>query len=484
MAFLEAAPCAAVLLNENGEILASNEGFAELAGVDQPLRLRASLTSFVHPDSLANFLRLLRDVREKSKAAQASVVLRRPVAARLIARRMAGARTRIVVLLLDDTARDREAREREREKQTHLDFIDSVEGIVWEMDCETGRTTYLSKEAERLLGYPASDWHCGNEFRERHLFVEDRERALNEFARAVANRENFVVEYRMIAADRRLVWLRDAVTVREVDGRLKLRGVAVDITERKKAERLAAMASEDLEKRVKDRTAELQWTISELESFSYTLSHDMRAPLRSIQGYAQLIAEARGGEASAETNGFLERIMKSARRLDALVQDVLKFGSLAKGNIDLAKVDLDALVRALVEETPELKEPHTTVEIEGTLAPVLAHEGFLTQCLSNLFGNALKFVTPGVKPRIRVRTERRNENEALLWVEDNGIGIAPEDHLRIFKVFERCHTPQEYEGTGIGLAIVQRAAQRMKGAVGVESAVGRGSKFWIQLMAA
>ena len=172
--------------------------------------------------------------------------------------------------------------------------------------------------------------------------------------------------------------------------------------------------------------------------------------------------------------------MLNARRLDALVQDVLKYSGLAKTPVEIRALDLDLLVRSIVEESLPLRSSGAKVQIAGKLLPVLGHEGFLTQSVSNLLSNAVKFVEPGVTPEIRIWTDRV-DNFVQLWIADNGIGIAPENHLRIFKPFEQCHRHRKFEGSGIGLAIVERAVSRMNGSVGVESSPGKGSKFWIQL---
>jgi PAS domain S-box-containing protein len=240
------------------------------------------------------------------------------------------------------------------------------------------------------------------------------------------------------------------------------------------------MAAHELEQCARERKAQLQWTVSELESFSYTLSHNMRSPIRAIQGYAELVAEAVTDSASDETKAYLGRIMSSARRLDALIQDVLRYSSLGQATVEIGPVDLNDLVRSIAEEPPDLGAPRAKIEIAGRLLPVMGHEGFLTQCVSNLLSNAIKFVAPGVKPRVRIWTETQGAF-VQLWVSDNGVGIAQQDQARIFKVFERCQHPREIDGTGIGLAIVRRAAERMSGSAGVESQPGQGSKFWIKL---
>ena len=137
-----------------------------------------------------------------------------------------------------------------------------------------------------------------------------------------------------------------------------------------------------------------------------------------------------------------------------------------------------AEVRAALAES--VRDSHAQVEVEGPLPPVIGHRPTLVQVVTNLLSNAVKFVPPGVPPKVRVRAERRGEL-VRLWVEDNGIGLAPEHRDRIFKVFERLHGEETYPGTGIGLAIVKKGVERTGGRAGVESDDGRGSRFWVEL---
>jgi PAS domain S-box-containing protein len=478
-------PCASVVLDEGGRICECNEQFRTMLSANSAAVTKLPLSAFVERNSLAEFLRHLRECRITGKVATTAVSLRGSggavIAARLFSQLIRIDHSfRYRIIIIDDTERQHVLEEVRRDRQANQDFIDSIEAIVWEMDAESGRTTFISRKAERLLGFKREDWADAGEFRAQHLHVEDRERVLNELNLAISHRQGFVTEYRMITPDRRIVWLCDTITFREVAGRLKVCGVAVDISERKAAERKVSLAAAELERRVEERTVELRWTVSELESFSYTLSHDMRAPLRSIQGFAELILKSAAGGASPETAGYLGRIMLNARRLDALVQDVLKYSGLAKTPIDISPIDLDLLVRSIVEESLPLHTAAVKVQIAGKLLPVLGHEGFLAQSVSNLLSNAVKFVEPGVTPEIDIWTDRV-DGLVRLWIGDNGIGITPGDQLRIFKPFERCHRHRKFEGTGIGLAIVERAASRMNGSVGVESLPGKGSKFWIQL---
>ncbi len=236
----------------------------------------------------------------------------------------------------------------------------------------------------------------------------------------------------------------------------------------------------DLRKLLVRQTAEIETLLAELEAFSYTLSHDMRAPLRSMHSYAELLLTRHGSELSDEVRDFLSRIKAGSERLDALVQDVLKYSRISRTQIELRRIELEPLVRELVQEYPLFQQPNAEVEITAPLLPVIGHPGFLTQCLSNILTNAVKFVSPGTQPHIRISTKAIGAMVQIRF-EDNGIGIAPKDYRRIFGIFQRVHAPQHFEGTGIGLAIVRRAAERMGGEVGVKSSPGKGSRFWLQL---
>jgi Bacteriophytochrome (light-regulated signal transduction histidine kinase) len=166
--------------------------------------------------------------------------------------------------------------------------------------------------------------------------------------------------------------------------------------------------------------------------------------------------------------------------MDQLIQDVLAFAKLSRQEITLQPIDVDMLVREIVQERPELQPEKAEIRVESPLHKMCGHSASLTQCVTNLLDNAVKFVAPGVRPRVRVYSEANN-GKVRLCFEDNGIGIEKEAQRRLFEMFQRMHTGTEYEGTGIGLAIVRKSAERMGGKVGLESEVGRGSRFWVEL---
>jgi signal transduction histidine kinase len=236
-----------------------------------------------------------------------------------------------------------------------------------------------------------------------------------------------------------------------------------------------------LEAQVENRTAALRETLQELEAFSYTVSHDLRAPLRAMQGFAQALLEDYAPSLDATARDYATRVVDASRRMDELIQDLLAYSRLSREQLSLSRVDLDTVAAEAVREIEQdVKRRGGRIDVASPLGPVIGNGRILQQILSNLLGNAVKFIAPDVAPEIRVHSELRNGRRRL-WVEDNGIGIAPEHRERIFRVFERLHGGESYPGTGIGLAIVRRGAERMDGQAGVESTPGRGSRFWIEL---
>src|ERR1051326_2155367 len=263
--------------------------------------------------------------------------------------------------------------------------------------------------------------------------------------------------------------------------------IARDITESKRGERSLKMMTEklaksnlNLEQQVQLRTAELVQANSQLEALVYSMAHDLRAPLRSMQAFASILLEDCGQQLNDKARTYAQRIGRAAESMDKLLLDLLAFGQTARADLEFGPVELEtAWNAALAQNAQAVLDKGAKTEITGPLPAVQAHEGTLTQVLANLLSNALKFVPPGVTPCIRFRVEL-SEKTVRLWVEDNGIGIAPEYHERIFRIFERLNR-SEYAGTGIGLAIVRKGVERMGGRVGVESVIGQGSRFWVEL---
>lgn len=262
--------------------------------------------------------------------------------------------------------------------------------------------------------------------------------------------------------------------------------ISRDITDRKRAEKELREAQEQLrrhagilEAQVAERTARLRETIQELEAFSYSVSHDMRSPLRAMHGYADALLEEYSAQLDATGQDYLKRIRRAASRMDLLIQDVLAYSRVSKGEIRLEKVNVEAIIHDVINTYPNLRD-RGDVSIASPLPAVVGHEAYLTQIISNLLSNAIKFVEPNVRPRVEIRGIKEG-NMVRLTFEDNGVGIAPEHQEQVFQIFGRVYSDKKFEGTGIGLAIVKKAAERMGGWVSVESTPGKGSRFHVFL---
>jgi len=261
--------------------------------------------------------------------------------------------------------------------------------------------------------------------------------------------------------------------------------IARDITADKKRQE-ALRESEarfrtELERLVHERTASLEEAVAQMEEFSYSVSHDLRAPLRAMQGYATaLMEDYRGKVLDGEAEDYLQRIVTAGLRMDRLTRDVLVYSKIPRASLQLHAVTLDKLVSDITQQYLQAKTEDAEIAVETPLLSVMGNESFLAQAISNLVDNAVKFTFPGRVPQIRIWTEGI-QGQVRLWVEDNGIGVKSEYQKRIWGMFERIHPQTQFEGTGIGLAIVRKTIERMNGTVGVESDGVSGSKFWIQL---
>ncbi|MEB3357273.1 MAG: ATP-binding protein [Synechococcales bacterium] len=252
---------------------------------------------------------------------------------------------------------------------------------------------------------------------------------------------------------------------------------------RHRTEQEIRQVNASLERRVEERTQQLVDANQELEAFAYSVSHDLRAPLRAIEGFARIFQEDYGDRLDETGKEYAQMLINSASRLDALIQDLLAYSRLGRRDVQLVPVSVAAVIDSAIETLdPALRQRQPQVSVVP-LPSVLAQRNVLQQVLTNLIANAIKFVDPDQPPTIRIWAEERDPF-IRLWIEDNGIGIAPVYQERIFRPFERLHGVEAYPGTGIGLAIVQRGIERMGGSVGVESDGKSGSQFWIELLKA
>jgi PAS domain S-box-containing protein len=252
---------------------------------------------------------------------------------------------------------------------------------------------------------------------------------------------------------------------------------ARDITERKASETEIRSLNGELERRINALTEMNQ----ELEAFGYSISHDLRAPLRSIRSFSQFLREHTKTSLDTEGTEYLHRVESAAKYMDLLLLDLLEYSRLNGSEMDLIPVDLDTAVKDVLNSIQkEVEDRSAKISVRSPLGAVNAHPATVRQVLYNLISNALKFVAKSQTPFIEVSTEIQN-GIVRGCVVDNGIGIAPQYHQKIFGLFQRLHSNDAYPGTGIGLALVRKGIERMGGRIGVESEPGKGTRFWFEL---
>jgi PAS domain S-box-containing protein len=343
-----------------------------------------------------------------------------------------------------------------------------------------------NRAAERIFGYTA-DEAIGQSI--LMLIPKERWTEEPEILERIGRGERIQhFETIRLTKDKRLIEISLSISpIRNADGVIMGASKIVrDISDRKKVERDLAAAQEELqfhasslEKKIEERTLALQRTIAELEAFSYSLTHDMRAPLRAIQSYLQIFMEDHGTQVDAEGIDILQRALSSTQRMDDMVLDLLAFTRLSHELMPVETVDAEKIIRAIIHERPALQPPKAEIIIQSPLLNIMGNIPSLAQCLTNLLDNAVKFVSPGTVPHVKIYTEQAG-SMVRLYVEDNGIGIKAEDKDQLFRMFSRI-PGNNFPGTGIGLAIVRKAAGRMGGTADVESMPLRGSRFWLEL---
>jgi PAS domain S-box-containing protein len=276
-----------------------------------------------------------------------------------------------------------------------------------------------------------------------------------------------------------------SMPVRDADGSVVWHGFLIDVTERRRAEQEIRSLNIDLEHRVADRTSELEAKHREMESFTYSVSHDLKAPLRGIDGYSRLLESDHADKLDEEGRFFVSMIRKATGHMGDLIDDLLAYSRVERGRPRLGPVAPGPVVAAVLDGAAA-EAAAGAIALSRSVDPglaVLGERDGLVLALRNLLDNAIKF-TAGRQGRAIEVGVRRAQGHALFWVRDNGPGFDMRYHDRIFEIFQRLHRAEDFPGTGVGLAIVRKAVERMHGKVWAESAKGEGATFYIQLPAA
>lgn len=255
--------------------------------------------------------------------------------------------------------------------------------------------------------------------------------------------------------------------------------IALDITEIKKAQREVAELNRDLEKKVLDRTEQLTSVNKELESFSYSVSHDLRAPLRAINGYAKMIEEDYGSHLDEEGKRLLTNVQYNAQRMGNLIDDLLAFSRLGRKDLQKTEININELVNATLSDLEKSIEHHAKIEF-GELHNSKGDYSLMSQVFYNLLSNAVKYSSKKENPLIIISSKKTND-EVIYCIKDNGVGFDMKYVGKLFGIFQRLHSSEEFEGTGVGLAIVQRIISKHGGKVWAEGKTGEGASFFFSL---
>jgi PAS domain S-box-containing protein len=372
-------------------------------------------------------------------------------------------------------------RERERFLST---LLSNLPGVAYRRRNAPGwPMEYISQGCLELTGYSAERIMANDPCYNDVVHPDDHDRVYAEVDAAVAERRPFRVEYRIRRADGGEIWVWSMGRgVYDDEGGLVAReGFIGDITQRVLARLELERLNAELEARVADRTARLKEANQNLESFAYSVSHDLKAPLRGIDGYSRLLLDDYKDRLPAEAQNFLTNIREASERMNQLIDDLLGYSRIERRDLERASMALVGLVdRVLAEREIELKACGAKVDADVGFHTITGDGDALLLALRNLIDNAIKFSRGGQPPRLRIQAQAKGE-KVIVSVADNGCGFDMKYHDRIFDIFQRLHRVEDYPGTGVGLAIVRKAVERMGGRVWAESRPGAGATFFLEL---
>ena len=351
----------------------------------------------------------------------------------------------------------------------------------WAVEVATG-TVVWSEEVAAIHEMPPSTSPSLTEG--INFFAPEwREKITTVFDMCVREGTPFDEELQIITATGRRVWVRSiGEAERDENGVVtRVQGSFQDISEHKQAELDILKLNIELEQRVIERTAQLQAVNQELETFAYSVSHDLKAPLRGIDAYSRLLLEEHAASLNDEGRTFLSNIRNGTKQMAQLIEDLLAYSRVERRTLRPDQLDLPELVAAVIaERTDEIRMRGVTVSTDISCREVTADPDGLAMALRNLFDNALKFTRDRMDATIEIGA-RREASFCTIWVRDNGIGFDIKFQERIFEIFQRLHRAEDFPGTGIGLAIVRKALQRMGGRAWAESALDKGATFHLEV---
>ncbi len=466
-------------LRIESSLAAMQRRFLLYAGIVVFILLTSSLVAFALSSRLQE--RITAPVQELARTAQA-ITAQGDYSRRALryGNDELGALTDAFNQMLDEI-KEREARLTASEERLRV-ALAAAEMGTWRYNPEK-RESFVDDNLRRIFGLPAGNGTAQGEEMLAQIHPEDRAPMRAALDRALQGPEaQYFHEYRVLRPDGSLRWVRDrGRVVRRGDGTVDyMTGALVDITDRKEGEQEIQRLNTGLERRVAERTAELAQANKELEAFTYSVSHDLRGPLRHIAGYAELLLEDNTSQLSADAKSSISRITRAADKLSRLVDSLLNLSRIGRQTVVVQPTKLDDLVdaawRELESDTRERKiewqrEPLPTVPCDPALMGIV---------FANLLSNALKYTRPRATTVVTIGTEVE-AGRRVVFIRDNGVGFDPRFKSKLFGVFERLHNAADFEGTGVGLASVDRIIRKHGGKIWAEGEIDHGATFYFTL---
>ncbi|MCX7173250.1 MAG: PAS domain S-box protein [Proteobacteria bacterium] len=377
-----------------------------------------------------------------------------------------------------------EAALREGDKR-YKQLLDSVTDYIYTVRVEDARPvdTLHGPGCLAVMGYTPEEFAADTGLWYRMIHEADRAAVMAQASSILAGNAVAPLEHRILHRDGTWRWVRNTCVPRYDPQRrlIAYDGLIADITERKRVEEEVLKLNQELERRVDERTTELEAANKELEAFAYSVSHDLRAPLRHIDGFVDLLRERMATALDEESRRYMATITKAARRMAVLIDDLLSFSRMGRAEMARAQVDLTVLVQEVIRDfDAEVQDRVIDWRIEA-LPKVTGDRSMLRVVLVNLVSNALKFTQPRERVEIEIACEAGQDNETVIFVRDNGVGFDMRYADKLFGVFQRLHREDEFEGTGIGLANVRRVISRHGGRTWAKGEVDGGATFYFSV---